>query len=168
MQTAMFFLYILNRKKRKIELYSNKILEGISMSFGKKLCNLSIEAAKNGALLRDGEEVWKPLKETLEEFAKKTGERGCNIFFENIPNSVIAQLKGLGVKDDIELMNWNSPSDAGHPGPPFEQIGVITWDSSWYFSKYPFKVSRYSIVVEKNDDGIKIETLDAGPEVLMF
>lgn len=137
------------------------------MSFGKELCNLSVEAAKNGALLRDGEDVWKPLKETLKDFAKKTGERGCNVFFKNIPNVVIAQLERLAAKDEIEFMNWNSPSDAGHPGKPFEQIGVITWDSSWYFSKYPFKVSRFSIIVS-NDNGIQTEIVDAGVNATMF
>lgn len=136
------------------------------MSFGKELCYLSAEAAQNGALLRDGKEVWDPIKEALKDFAKETGERGCNVFFQNIPNQVIAQLKKLAATDEIEFMNWNSPSDAGHPGQPFKQIGVITWDSSWYFSRYPFKVSRYSLIVS-NEDGIKVKMADAGVEATM-
>ena len=130
------------------------------MSFGKELCNLSAEAAKNGALLRDGKEVWDSIKEALKDFAQDTGERGCNVFFQDIPNHVITQLARLADADEIKFMNWNSPSDAGHPGEPFEQIGVITWDSSWYFSKYPLKVSRFSLIVS-NDDGIKVEMFDA-------
>ena len=137
------------------------------MSFGKELCNLSAKAAKNGALLRDGKEVWNPIKEALKDFAKKTGERGCNVFFQDIPDQVIAQLKPLAAADEIEFMNWNSPSDAGHPGKPFEQIGVITWDSSWYFSRYPLKVSRFSLIVS-NDDGIKVEMVDVGANATLF
>ena len=137
------------------------------MSFAKELCNLSAEAAKNGALLRDGKVVWDPIKEALKDFAKETGERGCNVFFQDIPDQTIAQLDRLATADGLEFMNWNSPSDAGHPGKPFEQIGVITWDSSWYFSKYPFKVSRYSLIVS-NDDGIKAEIVDAGVEATLF
>lgn len=139
------------------------------MSFGKELCNLSAEAAKKGALLRDGEAVWNPLKETLKSFAQETGERGCNIFFQDIPNAIISQLERLTAKEEIEFMNWNSPSDAGHPGKPFEQIGIITWDSSWYFTKYPFKVSRYSIIVSYDEDNeIKTEFVDAGVEATLF
>lgn len=137
------------------------------MSFAKELCNLSAEAAKNGALLRDRKVVWDPIKEALKDFAKETGERGLNVFFKGIPDQVIAQLERLVTDDGLEFMNWNSPSDAGHPGKPFEQIGVITWDSSWYFSKYPFKVSRYSLIVS-NDDGIKAGIVDAGAEATMF
>lgn len=137
------------------------------MSFGKELRDLSLVAINNGALLRDGREVWDPIKEALKDFAKETGERGCNVFFENIPDQVIEQLKKLAKMDDIEFMNWNSPSDPGHPGKPFKQIGVITWDSSWYFAQYPFKVSRYSLIVS-NNDGIKVEIADAGVEATMF
>lgn len=137
------------------------------MSFGQELCNLSAEATKNGAQLRDGKEVWNPIKEALKDFAKETGERGCNVFFQDIPDQIIAQLDSLATADELEFMNWNSPSDAGHPGKPFEQIGVITWDSSWYFIKYPFKVSRYSLIVSKNDDGITAEIVDAGPGVVI-
>ncbi len=137
------------------------------MSFGKELRDLSLVAIKNGALLRDGREVWDPIKEALKDFAKETGERGCNVFFYNIPDQVIEQLKKLAKMDDIEFMNWNSPSDPGHPGKPFKQIGVITWDSSWYFAQYPFKVSRYSLIVS-NNDGIKVEIADAGVEATMF
>lgn len=131
------------------------------MSFGKELRDLSSEAVQNGALLRDGMNVWNPIKEALKEFAKETGERGCNVFFQNISDQVISQLGQLATADEIEFINWNSPSDSGHPGKPFEQIGVITWDSSWYFSKYPLKVSRYSLIVS-DKNGIKVKMIDAG------
>ena len=68
------------------------------MSFGKELCKLSDEATatKNDALrqevLREGEEVWNLIKEALKKFAQETGERGCNIFFQDFSIEVIAQL----------------------------------------------------------------------------
>lgn len=142
-----------------------KFKEVTVMSFGKELCNLSVEAQKKGAHLQDGKKVWEPIKETLRTFAKETGEKGCNIFFENIPDEVILMLQQLAENDEIELINWNSPSDAGHPGGNFDQIGVITWDSYWYFSTYPFKVSRFSLLVSKNDDNITTEIVDVGPGV---
>lgn len=118
------------------------------MSFGKELCKISAEAA----MRRCGETVWESLKETLKSFAQETGERGCNIFFRDIPSKLIAQLELLGAKEEIEFINWDSPSATGHPGKPFEQIGVITWDRAWFFSKYPFKVSNYAILVSCDEE----------------
>lgn len=132
------------------------------MSFAEELCNLSVavEAEKNSTLLQEGKVVWDSIKKALKDFAKETGERGCNVFFLDISDQIIAQLEPLAKADKLVFMNWNSPSDAGHPGKPFEQIGVITWDPSWYFSKYPFKVSGYFLMVS-NDDGITVKMVKA-------
>lgn len=118
-----------------------------------------LKLSKNGDVLRKSEEVWKTIRKALKKFAKKTGERGCNVFFENVSDEVIGNLKWLASKDDIEFMNWE-PGEPGHPGKRFEQFGIINWDSSWYFSKYPFKVSIFSLTVSEHKNIIKAEIFD--------
>lgn len=132
------------------------------MKLGQELCNLSSEREKKV------EEVWNLMQEVLRRFAKKTGERGCNVFFDGVSEEAIEELIRLASEEDIELINWNSPKEPGHPGGNFEQIGIMVWDRSWYLSKYPFKVSLFSMLVSVEGDMVEVEIIDVEGKTISF
>lgn len=128
------------------------------MSFGQELCNLSYDTEIDTEILRISKEMWAEIKEALKKFAKETGEKGLTVFFSNIPNEAIIQLKFLAVKDDVAFMYWDSVNEIEFQNNFNEQIGVIAWDSSWFFKKYLFKVSDYFMIVA-NEEKIKVEII---------
>lgn len=117
-------------------------------TFGHELNSICLEANTKTRLAQN---IWDVMKEPLREFARKTGERGCSIVFCGVSESDIQSVKNLAVKEGIELFYWYQGSQ-GHPGVENTDIGVLAWDSDWFFTQYPFKVSLNVLFVQLSAD----------------
>lgn len=100
------------------------------------------------------EKVWKAIKKTLEEFASTNADKGgFSIFFDNVSEVIIEELKHLAYKEDIRLEYWRYGS-AWHPNLIDEDIGVLTWDKDTFNFRYPLNISVDIMVVKlgENDE----------------
>lgn len=128
------------------------------MNFKEELCNLSAEtkSTKDAELLRVRKELWEVIKSTLKTFTQKTDEKGCFIFFQNISNETIEQFKQFATEDGVDFLTSMLPL-TGCTHTPYKQIGIITWNSSEYFQKASSNASKYSIVVSRNNNKVRVK-----------
>jgi len=108
------------------------------------------------------EKVWKAIKKTLEEFASTNADKGgFSIFFDNVSEVIIEELKHLAYMEDIKLEYWRYGS-AWHPNVIHEDIGTLTWDKDTFEFRYLLKISVDVMVVKLSDNDevtVKMQSL---------